>query len=425
MSSKRRCEDSNNINVYKKTRMDGPSNVKTRVASCDNDNDRIFLEFPNSLVNALNIALDSLMDEKNWMGYIALVPLKIINSNAADGHEGFPFSKAYCCTERYTTQYSFGSIFRKGLSMLIEFILHRTTPENKQERFLVSYRQMDTDAEAMKNMETYMETELTAVITNHLFGKLSTSTLFTIDKHCKGNSRGERNIKTNKPVCPCEKTDCELSGDFGDTSIGNWKVWHGNVDVMVNNEVVVASPDVEAKSSSTEKSPVNIKLKSSSLIGNPQIIAQNIVFSFLQKHRHPENDNFLCPCIGVTSKDIVVYLYDSIYDVLLESTIIPLHGMIASPNNNINLVAVLVSWLVVNYKYLCDGVMEEMKTMKADFFYQAEAKLSIYEAQLKAGEVGNACFTVYTRDILKNLHHPSLVELKKRKRLIFMEPSEK
>ncbi|XP_060083620.1 uncharacterized protein LOC132562860 isoform X2 [Ylistrum balloti] len=325
--------------------------------SYDSDDDRVFVEFPKSLVNALNIGLDSLMDETNWMGYISLTPLKILNSNAADCHEGFPFSKAYCCTEKYSTQYSFGSVFRTGISMLIEFMLHRTVPDNKQEKFVLSK------------------------LLHYLF-------------------------------------------DYLDT--GNWMVWHGNVDVIINNEVVIGSQDVEEKDCSPGgKSPVEGKLKSNSLSRNPQVIAQNIVFSFLQKHRHPESENFLFPCIGVTGKDMIVYFYDSMHDVLLESTLIPLHGMIPSAVSNINLVAIVVSWLVVNYKYLCDGVMEEMKTMKAEFFSQAEAKLAVYKFDLKAGDVGNSCPMDDSQDKVKNFHHPFLMDLKKRKRMVVLEPSER
>ncbi|XP_033750162.1 uncharacterized protein LOC117334577 [Pecten maximus] len=429
-SSKRGCGDSNIGGFHKKPRTDSSPNVS--VTSHAIDSDRIFVDFPKSLVNALNIALDSLMDESTWMGYISLTPLKILNSNATDCHEGYRFSKAYCSSEKYPTQYSFGSVFIKGLSILIEFILHRTIPENKQDKFVLGKLlhflsdSLDTDAEALKNMEMYTETELNTVVTNHLFAKLSTSTLFTIDKQlskskCRGNER--RGYLNGKPWCPCEQNECLLSGDYGDTSIGNWMVWHGSVDVVINHDVIIVSQDNEDENCCHGDKPP-AETKSSVLRRNHQIIAQNIVFSFLQKHRHPESDNFLIPCIGITREDIIVYLYDSVHDVLLESSLLPLQGMVSSPGNKLNLVAVLVSWLVVNYKYLCGGVMEEMKTTKAEFFSQAKEKLSIYETYLKSGDVRNTRPTVDSGDQVKNLHHPLLIDLKKRNKLVVLEPRE-
>lgn len=55
------------------------------------------------------------------------------------------------------------------------------------------------------------ETDMTTLLTNHLFGKLAISPDFTIYKGCK-SEMGKR--------CSCSDGNCVLTGDFGDTSIG-------------------------------------------------------------------------------------------------------------------------------------------------------------------------------------------------------------
>jgi hypothetical protein len=65
----------------------------------------------------------------------------------------------------------------------------------------------------MVNVEFENETDMTALLANHLFGKLATSPDFTIDKNYKSKRRGKK--------CSCGDENCILTGDYGDTSIGN------------------------------------------------------------------------------------------------------------------------------------------------------------------------------------------------------------
>jgi hypothetical protein len=119
---------------------------------------------------------------------------------------------------------------------------------------------------------------------------------------------------------------------------------------------------------------------------NPQIIAESIVFSFLQKQNYPERENFLTPCIGVGYSHLFVVLYDPEHDVLLESCKIPL--VKAKDPHKFNLMAVVVSWLAVNYKFLCTGLTEEMMNFnKAEFSEQAQSKLHVYREKLYMGNV--------------------------------------
>lgn len=45
-------------------------------------------------------------------------------------------------------------------------------------------------------------------------------------------------------------------------------------------------------------------------------------------------------------------------------------------------VVVLVVWFLVNYKFLCLGLIEEMKKFKCGFFKEVKEKLKVYEDNL-------------------------------------------
>ena len=65
-------------------------------------------------------------------------------------------------------------------------------------------------ADAMIDMDFDNGADTTTALANHLFGKLATSPVYTIDKKLKS--------KGNK--CGCNDESCELTGQYGDTSIG-------------------------------------------------------------------------------------------------------------------------------------------------------------------------------------------------------------
>lgn len=228
-----------------------------------------------------------------------------------------------------------------------------------------------------QSLPKYSETELTILVANHLLGRLATSSLYLVDKNCIGK-KGDQ--------CFCGKESCKMTGHYGDTSVGNINVWHGNLDIVINNDLAV-EPVEEKTDSPGGKSPVEVKLKSS-LSKNPQIIAQTIVFSFLQKKAHPERDSFLTPCIGIGSSELLVMFYDSEHDVLLESSSIPLFNDPLSFEFSYS--AILVSWFVVNYKFLCTGLPDHIKACKSDFFVQAGEKINIYEEKLAFGNVNSS-----------------------------------
>ena len=173
--------------------------------------------------------------------------------------------------------------------------------------------------------------------------------------------------------------------------LGNVEVWHGNLDILINNDLAVKPID-EKPDSPGDKSATEVKLRNG-LQRNPQIIAQTIVFSFLQKKRHPERSNFLTPCIGIGSTELIVMLYDSEHDVLLESSSVPLFEQDLSLKFSFQ--AILVCWLTVNYKFFCCGLDERYRKHKSNFFVHAKEKIQIYEDKLT---LGNVCNTTQLND---------------------------
>lgn len=169
-------------------------------------------------------------------------------------------------------------------------------------------------------------------------------------------------------------------------------MWHGDLDIILNSDLAVASLD-EQPDSLDGKSELKNHWQ-----GNPQIIAQTIVFSFLQKKYHPERDNFLTPCIGIGRTDLIVMFYDAEHDVLLESSSVPLFENEFSCKFSFE--AILVSWLVVNYKYFCSGLVEKDEQHKSNFFVHAKDKIQIYKDKLKLGSVS------YSRLIEQSLRLP-------------------
>ncbi|XP_060607245.1 uncharacterized protein LOC132759485 [Ruditapes philippinarum] len=100
-----------------------------------------------------------------------------------------------------------------------------------------------------------------------------------------------------------------------------------------------------------------------------EIIAETVVFAFLQKQINSGFDNFLIPTIGISKEDILFYLYDPDHDILLESPPFNLF-LKGSGKPCLSYAAVLALWLTINYPYFCTGITNLMKErgFTADFF---------------------------------------------------------
>jgi hypothetical protein len=159
------------------------------------------------------------------------------------------------------------------------------------------------------------------------------------------------------------------------------------VDIIIKNDLVVENLEEEPDSPGG-KSPVEVKMKNNSLSRNPQLVAETIVFSFLQKKKHPELSSFLIPCVGIASSAMLLMFYDSEHDVFLESSLVPL--LSTTRENMFSVEAILVTWLAVNYRFLCTGLTDEMLPLKAGFFEEAKDRKTIYENDLQMLNVGQS-----------------------------------
>ena len=125
---------------------------------------------------------------------------------------------------------------------------------------------------------------------------------------------------------------------------------------------------------------------SSSDTPSNQIMSQAIVFSFLQQKLHPKLQVSLVPTIGISAKELLIYFYDCKNDILLQS----IGGFnFQTTDPVVRTHTILVMWLVVNYKYLCDGFVETLKQApKANFFEVSGDKLELYRQKVFCGDVG-------------------------------------
>ena len=88
---------------------------------------KLFFKKENKeLIESLDKALKNL-------NAVAVLPLKINNTNAADTSVGFPFSRAYCdVTENFNEQYKFGTLFIKGIKIVKDYL--KTPPVLPKEK---------------------------------------------------------------------------------------------------------------------------------------------------------------------------------------------------------------------------------------------------------------------------------------------------
>ena len=118
-----------------------------------------------------------------------------------------------------------------------------------------------------------------------------------------------------------------------------------------------------------------------------QVLAQTIVFSMLQKRRHPELKHFLIPSIIAKANTVKFFFYDGKNDLLLESKRYNFLWPSTTSKMPGGLVfeTVIASWLVLNHKILCTGPYKECLELapKSRFREFAKPVLQIYDDDLQ------------------------------------------
>ena len=109
-----------------------------------------------------------------------------------------------------------------------------------------------------------------------------------------------------------------------------------------------------------------------------QILAQTIVFSFLQRKLYKGKlNNYLIPGIGFKSNYFMVCFFDAENDVLLQSKPIELFE-----GKSIRTLGVLLLWLTLNYRLFCSGITREMTAKQSDFIRKLGGNLHIYRDEV-------------------------------------------
>ncbi|XP_045191567.2 uncharacterized protein LOC128545868 [Mercenaria mercenaria] len=296
----------------------------------------------------------------------------------SNAENGILFSKSSCHASRVVNKlYAFESLFKEG-----EKILNEVTdtdgyiPQDEQTKtlllplltFLLDKESQETLRSLCAKVEN--ETELMITLGTHLFSKLAVSKDFTMDKYAANKAC----------LCICGKCERKQVYTFDDTSVGHRKVWHGNVDIILEScDIGVHCTPVEERSPGAEVKFCDMN----SFMVRDQILAQTITFSFLQQQRHPAMKHFLIPSILASCKGVQFFFYDSRNDILLESR--PFEFFYPdSEEKLLNYQAVIAIWLVLNYKYLCSGPTKSiLDAPKANFPRFAGDALEIYKSQLR------------------------------------------
>lgn len=116
-----------------------------------------------------------------------------------------------------------------------------------------------------------------------------------------------------------------------------------------------------------------------------QILAQTIVFSFLQNKINASwSLSSLVPGIGISAKKLIISMYDCQEDVLLQSKPMDLCLL----EGGLNCRTIVYLWLVLNHKLFCTGIPEQLKMYKAQFH----------------DHLGPDYLKLYTKEVTKPFH---------------------
>ena len=160
---------------------------------------------------------------------------------------------------------------------------------------------------------------------------------------------------------------------------------------MGPHPIAVYAHDSEDRDIDGSLSSFEVEDSEDLMIDRSQILAETIVFAFLQKKNNPAFDNYLIPTVAISKKDVLFHFYDPEHDVLLESPLFNIHAY----DNKLYYPTILALWFTLNYKTFCTGITRGMKerNFTADFLSKVSTEVkTIYQEDLQFGECGVGLF---------------------------------
>lgn len=162
------------------------------------------------------------------------------------------------------------------------------------------------------------------------------------------------------------------NGTFQASETGANSIWHGFIDIVftspyqstpestsddvpaiakaaMGEEEMFESLDESKDSDESPKMITEVKKNVSDDVLK-QALAQTIVFSLIQRNRHPERSNHMTPNIVISPQKFKIMLYDAENDIFLVSDYIDLFNGESLSNN-----AVIVLWMVLHNRTFCTG----------------------------------------------------------------------
>ncbi|XP_053391166.1 uncharacterized protein LOC128553991 [Mercenaria mercenaria] len=306
-----------------------------------------------------------------------------------NGGSSVSFSRAWISIEKKATKFSLVNyglpaafLYEDGLRCLLNTMLERKTEENnvkkraldcikkfifedltKHEECLAKLKQ-STSHGASKRKKEYIQSVLAA----HLFGPL-------VPESADVNRCSIDRLSQKATICKfCQEKLVVIK----DTTFGNYEVWYGRADMILQKSAIVVNKgsdtvsklfsgriatcscqstssrsctsesDQDSSSSSSDTcncSEVEIKSKGFEGHAQNQAIAQCISNAFYVQDQSQLSDVFI-PSFLANDNTIKIYMYCCSNDILLESESMPiLRG------DTINVATVITVWLAINFDY--------------------------------------------------------------------------
>jgi hypothetical protein len=112
-----------------------------------------------------------------------------------------------------------------------------------------------------------------------------------------------------------------------------------------------------------------------------QALAQVIVFSLLQKQKHPELTHHLVPNILISHEEFQIFMYDSMNDILVGSY----PSKLFHDKMRLRTESVVVLWLVLHYGEFCQEIpiTDYNGDCRSHFKERAGKKWDVYSKLLK------------------------------------------